>query len=271
MRYLFLLACAPAALLAHDAHGRSNAPAEARRLKNPVARSDAALATAKERYAVLCANCHGDDGRSRTKAAGAMPTRPTDLSNYLMESMKDGEIYWVIANGIDQRMPAFSSKLSGTECWELVLYVRQLRETQRAIERAQLGPYEWKLPPGFPYPKVPTDNPMTKEKVELGRYLFYDKRHHDKHHQAYVDNLNKALATRPELSGKPIDKLIGDIAGVPEPIRAAVRNNGGGHLNHSLFWQTMGKPKGGPKGRLQAAISKSIISTRNPFRWARRA
>jgi superoxide dismutase, Fe-Mn family len=84
--------------------------------------------------------------------------------------------------------------------------------------------------------------------------------HHGKHHQAYVDNLNKALATRPELSGKPIDKLIGDLASVPEPIRAAVRNNGGGHLNHSLFWQTLGKPKGGPKGRLQAAITKSFGS-----------
>ena len=71
--------------------------------------------------------------------------------------------------------------------------------------------------------------------------------HHDKHHQAYVDNLNKALATRPELSGKPIDKLIGDLAGVPEPIRAAVRNNGGGHLNHSLFWQTWVSPRAAPR------------------------
>lgn len=176
MRFLFLLALAPFTLLAHDAHGRSNAPAEARRLKNPVVRSDSALASSKTRYATLCANCHGDDGRARTKTAGAMPVRPTDLTNYLMESMKDGEIYWVIANGIDQRMPAFASKLGETERWELVHYVRQLRETQRASERTLLGPYEWKLPPGFPYPKVPADNPMTKEKVELGRYLFYDKR-----------------------------------------------------------------------------------------------
>jgi Fe-Mn family superoxide dismutase len=84
--------------------------------------------------------------------------------------------------------------------------------------------------------------------------------HHGKHHQTYVDNLNKALATRPELSGKPIEKLIADLASVPEPIRAAVRNNGGGHLNHALFWQTLGKPKGGPKGRLQAAIVKSFGS-----------
>ena len=143
MKHFLLIAFAPAVLLAHDAHGRSNAPAEARRLKNPVARSDAALVSAKAKYEAFCANCHGGDGRSRTKVAGAMPVRPTDLSNYLMESMKDGEIYWVIANGIDQRMPAFASKLAETERWELVHYVRQLRDTQRAVERSQLGPYEW--------------------------------------------------------------------------------------------------------------------------------
>jgi Fe-Mn family superoxide dismutase len=84
--------------------------------------------------------------------------------------------------------------------------------------------------------------------------------HHGKHHQAYVDNLNKALATRPELSSKPIEKLVGDLANVPDAIRTAVRNSGGGHLNHSLFWQTLGKPKGGPKGRLEAAIAKSFGS-----------
>lgn len=176
MRYLLLFALPAVALLAHDAHGRSNAPAEARRLKNPVARSEAAIASAKTNYTMLCSNCHGDDGRSRTKAAGAMPTRPTDLSNYLMESMKDGEIYWVAANGIEQRMPAFASKLKEIERWELVHYVRHLRETQRAADRARLGPYDWKLPPGFPFPNVPAGNPMTKEKVELGRLLFYDKR-----------------------------------------------------------------------------------------------
>ncbi len=84
--------------------------------------------------------------------------------------------------------------------------------------------------------------------------------HHDKHHQAYVDNLNKALATRPELGAKPVEKLIGDLASVPDAIRTAARNNGGGHLNHSLFWQTLGKPGAGPKKRLMAAIDKSFGS-----------
>jgi len=72
-------------------------------------------------------------------------------------------------------MPAFP-QLDESRRWELVHYVRHLREQQRAVEKAQLGPYEWQLPPGFPYPKVPLDNPMTQEKVDLGRHLFYDKR-----------------------------------------------------------------------------------------------
>lgn len=164
------------ALLAHDAHGRSNAPAEARRLKNAVPLSGAALASAKTQHSTLCATCHGNDGKARTKTAGALPVRPTDFTNYFMESMKDGEIYWVVTHGIEQRMPAFAGKLSEQQRWEIVWYVRDLRARQRAVERSQLGPYDWHLPPGFPYPKVPADNPMTQEKVELGRHLFYERR-----------------------------------------------------------------------------------------------
>jgi len=163
-------------LYAHDAHGRSNAPAEARRLKSPLTASEPALQAGRQHYAALCAGCHGDDGRARTKTAGAMTVRPTDLTNYLMESMRDGEIYWVIANGIDARMPAFSKHLDETQRWQTALYVRELRARQRAVEKAQLGPFEWQLPPGFPFPNVPSENLMTQQKVELGRYLFYDKR-----------------------------------------------------------------------------------------------
>lgn len=176
MRLLVLLAAlTPGMLIAHDAHGRANAPPEARRLKNPVQVSDAGIRTAGDRYHALCSNCHGDDGKARTRTAGVMPVRPTDLTEYVMESMKDGEIFWVIGNGIPDRMPAFS-KLPEAERWELVNYVRQLRDHQRAYEKSKLGPYEWHLPPGFPFPNVPADNPMTAEKVELGRYLFYDRR-----------------------------------------------------------------------------------------------
>jgi Fe-Mn family superoxide dismutase len=82
--------------------------------------------------------------------------------------------------------------------------------------------------------------------------------HHDRHHQTYVDNLNKALAGRPELAKLGIEDLLSKLATVPEPIRAAVRNNGGGHANHSLFWQTLGRPKSGPKGRLADAIQRTF-------------
>jgi Fe-Mn family superoxide dismutase len=84
--------------------------------------------------------------------------------------------------------------------------------------------------------------------------------HHDKHHQAYVDNLNKALTGQPELAARPLDQLLKNLADVPDPIRNAVRNNGGGHANHSLFWQTLAKGKAPGKGRLQAAINKSFGS-----------
>ncbi len=62
--------------------------------------------------------------------------------------------------------------------------------------------------------------------------------HHGKHHNAYVSNLNAALEKHPELAGKSLDELVTDLAGVPEDIRTAVRNNGGGHFNHSLFWMS---------------------------------
>jgi hypothetical protein len=102
--------------------------------------------------------------------------RPTNLTEYLMESMKDGEIFWVIMHGIDKNMPEFDQTIREPDIWQLVLHVRELRNKQRTIEKARLGSYEWNLPPGFPYPNVPADNPMTQAKVDLGRRLFYDKR-----------------------------------------------------------------------------------------------
>jgi superoxide dismutase, Fe-Mn family len=83
--------------------------------------------------------------------------------------------------------------------------------------------------------------------------------HYTKHHQAYITNLNNALKDAPELQGKPIDTLIANLAAVPEAIRTAVRNNGGGHANHSLFWQIM-KPGGGgdPGGAIAQAITTDL-------------
>ncbi len=85
--------------------------------------------------------------------------------------------------------------------------------------------------------------------------------HHDKHHGAYVTNLNKALEGHPDLQSKSIDDLMKNLDAVPESIRTAVRNNGGGHWNHSLFWLEMKKGGGGdPKGDLSAAINASFGS-----------
>jgi len=79
--------------------------------------------------------------------------------------------------------------------------------------------------------------------------------HHGKHHAAYVANLNAALEKAPQLQGALIEDLMGDLAGVPEEIRTAVRNNGGGHFNHSLFWPLMSATGGGePVGELAQAV-----------------
>ena len=83
--------------------------------------------------------------------------------------------------------------------------------------------------------------------------------HHGKHHKAYVDNLNKALVETAELARKPIEDLLKDLSAVPEKNRTAIRNQGGGHYNHSLFWQMMKKDGGGePKGELAKAIEASL-------------
>jgi Fe-Mn family superoxide dismutase len=83
--------------------------------------------------------------------------------------------------------------------------------------------------------------------------------HHTKHHQAYVNNLNAAIEKAPELQGKSIDDLMRGINNVPEAVRTAVRNNGGGHWNHSMFWQLMGPGKGGePSGKLATAIKSAF-------------
>jgi len=85
--------------------------------------------------------------------------------------------------------------------------------------------------------------------------------HHDKHHATYVKNLNAALAKHPELKGKSVEELLRKLDNVPQDIRNTVRNNGGGHVNHSMFWQIM-KPKGGgePTGNIASAINQNFGS-----------
>ncbi|PQP83512.1 superoxide dismutase [Paenibacillus sp. PCH8] len=83
--------------------------------------------------------------------------------------------------------------------------------------------------------------------------------HHDRHHNTYVTNLNAALESAPELQEKSLEDLIANLDSVPEGIRTAVRNNGGGHANHSLFWEIIGPNGGGaPTGDIAAAIDSEL-------------
>lgn len=82
--------------------------------------------------------------------------------------------------------------------------------------------------------------------------------HHDKHHQAYVDKLNAALQGHDELAAMSVEELLKNINDVPEKIRTAVRNHGGGHANHSLFWTILAKDGGEPEGELMDALTHSF-------------
>jgi len=106
--------------------------------------------------------------------------------------------------------------------------------------------------PPLPYPNDALEPYIDARTMEI---------HHDKHHGAYVANLNKALEGHPELQAKSIDDILKNLDAVPESIRTAVRNNGGGHWNHSFFWPLMKKGGGGePKGDLGIAINASFGS-----------
>jgi Fe-Mn family superoxide dismutase len=112
------------------------------------------------------------------------------------------------------------------------------------------------LPP-LPYPKEALEPYIDAMTMEI---------HHGRHHKAYVDNLNKALAGQAELEKKAVDDLIRNLATVPENIRGPVRNNGGGHYNHSLFWKWMAPHAGGaPTGKLGDDI-KTAFGTFDDFK-----
>lgn len=92
--------------------------------------------------------------------------------------------------------------------------------------------------------------------------------HHDKHHQAYTNNLNAAIEKHPELASKSAEELLQDLSAVPEDIRGAVRNNGGGYVNHNMFWKSMKKGGGGePTGAIADAI-KSTFGSFDDFKAA---
>ena len=109
----------------------------------------------------------------------------------------------------------------------------------------------YELPP-LPYPVDALEPHIDAKTMEI---------HHDMHHQAYITNANNALKDYPQLAAKPVEELIADLSAVPEAIRTAVRNNAGGHANHSFFWLILGPNAGGsPKGKLADAITSTFGS-----------
>jgi superoxide dismutase, Fe-Mn family len=105
------------------------------------------------------------------------------------------------------------------------------------------------LPP-LPYPSDALESAIDKTTMEI---------HHGKHHKAYIDNLNAALQGHDALAAKPIEQLLKEINGVPEAIRQKVINNGGGHANHTMFWEIMAPNAGGePSGELGEAIKSTF-------------
>jgi len=106
--------------------------------------------------------------------------------------------------------------------------------------------------PALPYPTNALEPHIDAKTMEI---------HHDKHHQAYVTNLNKALESAPAEAGHPAEQLIQHLDKLPEAIRTAVRNNGGGHVNHSFFWKLLGPNAGGkPTATLAQAIDSAFGS-----------
>jgi superoxide dismutase, Fe-Mn family len=104
--------------------------------------------------------------------------------------------------------------------------------------------------PALPYPYESLERAIDTETMHL---------HHDKHHAAYVNNLNAALANHPDLQAKTAVELIQSLDSLPEAIRMAVRNNGGGHVNHTMFWELMSPDGGGaPTGAIGEAIAKQF-------------
>ncbi len=107
----------------------------------------------------------------------------------------------------------------------------------------------YELPP-LPYPKDALEPNIDAQTMEI---------HHGKHHNAYVTNVNKAIAGKADLEAKSVEQLISNLDAVPAEIRTAVRNNGGGHANHSFFWKLMGPNAGGtPTGKLAEDINATF-------------
>jgi len=135
----------------------------------------------------------------------------------------------------------------GAFCYFAILADLELpRETIKTLEYMA-----YELPP-LPYPKEALEPHIDAQTMEI---------HHGKHHAAYIANVNKAIAGKAELESKSVEDLISNMSAIPEDIRGAVRNNGGGHANHSLFWRILGPKAGGaPSGKLAEEINATFGS-----------
>jgi mono/diheme cytochrome c family protein len=115
------------AVAAHEGHKTRNAPASAKKLKNPLKANEKTIAAGQTLYNQYCTSCHGEDGKSATGMAALMARKPTDLTAKAMRGISDGEIYWVITYGIRKRgMPAFKTGISSLQRWQMTHYVRYL-------------------------------------------------------------------------------------------------------------------------------------------------
>lgn len=108
----------------------------------------------------------------------------------------------------------------------------------------------------FELPPLPYDYTALEPHIDEATMHF----HHDNHHNTYVTNLNNALAKHPQLEGKSLEELLGNLDAVPEDIRTVIRNNGGGHWNHTFFWEIMGPGGGEPTSALADAINAAFGS-----------
>src|SRR5260221_839495 len=148
-----------------------------------------------------------------------------------------------------RRQALKTAVLAGAACAAAPLGSAKAQPAPAAASTSNGGPFT--VPP-LPYQFDALEPYIDARTMEI---------HHDKHHAAYVTNLNKAVAEFPELGKKTVEELLQNLDSVPEKARMAVRNQGGGHYNHSLFWQMMKKGGGGePTGELAKAIQGKLLS-----------
>jgi superoxide dismutase, Fe-Mn family len=155
------------------------------------------------------------------------------------------------SSGCRFRLPDKSAECCGKQTFTALSYEHQHLKSRITCHHHRRIPLAHEVPP-LPYDYAALEPHIDETTMHL---------HHDKHHQAYVNNLNAAIEKHPELANRPAEDLLRKLDSVPEDVRTAVRNNGGGHVNHTMFWQIM-KPKGGgePTGKIADQIKKDFGS-----------